>query len=157
MQYLKYFPLEIGRLESGLTLYCSVFSSADGSTGVIAGPHPSFTEVNRASHFAFGQCYYSSQVRAYLNFISNRNDVPLLGYRSEITTADDFLDDHKNSHEFCDFGLGEGEDLPEGHVYASKRAPQNLKVFEEIERAGTLISYRCCDCRECPNCLRPVG
>ena len=153
-QYLKYFPFEMGRLESGLTLYRSLFSSPDGTNGIIAGPHPSFTEVDRASHFSVGRCYYSSQVRAYLDFISNTRDVPLLGYKDTITNSDHFLSDNTDSHEFCDFGLGEGDDLPEHHGYAAKRGPQNLKVFNEIESAGTSISYRCCDCRVCTNCLK---
>ena len=153
-QYLKYFPFEMGRLNSGLTLYRSLFMGSDGSTGIIAGPHPSFTAVNRAAHFAFGQCYYSAQVRAYLNHISKSYDVPLLGYQDSITNSDHFLED-TNSHEFCDFGLGEGDpDWPDHRAHAAQRGPQNLKLFEEIEKAGTIISYRCCDCRACKNCLK---
>ena len=152
-QYLKYFPLEVGRLDSGLTLYRSVFKGSDGSTGIVAGPHPAFTEVNRASHFVLGRCYYSFQVREYLDYISDVRQVPLLGSKDSITHSDHFLD--VDSHEFCDFSPGEGGvDSPDIQVYASKRAPVCLKKFEEIEKAGTVISYRCCECRKCKECLR---
>ena len=93
-------------------------------------------------------------MRAYLDHVSKSNDVPLLGYHDSITNSDHFLDD-ENSHELCDFGLGEGDqESPEHRAYAAQRGPQNLKLFEEIEKAGTIISYRCCDCRVCKNCLR---
>ena len=44
--------------------------------------------------------------------------------------------------------------MPEHHGYVAKRGPQNLKVFEETESAGTSNSYRCCNCRVCTNCLK---
>ena len=59
--YLKYFPREIFRTLSGLTLYDSMFRSDDGSTGVVSGPHFTFTEVNRTAHFAMGKKYFYTQ------------------------------------------------------------------------------------------------
>ena len=90
-QYLKYFPFEIGRLDSGLTLYRSFFKGPDGSTGIVAGPHPSFTEVNRASHFVLGRCYYTTEVREYLDYVSKVKQVPLLGSKDTITHSDHFF------------------------------------------------------------------
>lgn len=36
---------------------------------------------------------------------------------------------------------------------ATKRTPKNVKRFEEIEAAGTEVTYRCVDCRGCKKCL----
>ena len=43
IQYQKYFPVEVLRLPSRLTLYESKFVGKDGTQGIISGPHPSFT------------------------------------------------------------------------------------------------------------------
>ena len=32
------------------------------------------------------------------------------------------------------------------------RAPKCVKQFDDIERAGTEVSFRCVDCRDCPKC-----
>ena len=131
-------------MDSGLTLYRSVFLGPDGSTGIVAGPHASFTEVNTGSHFVLGHSYYSSQVRAYFDHISNTQQVPLLGFKDPITNSDHLLD--YDDPMFCDFGLGEGDlDSPEYRAHAAKKGPQKLKTFEEVENTGTIISYRCID------------
>ena len=44
--YLRYVPLEITRLKSGLTLYNSMYKSACGSTGVVSGHIQSFQKLN---------------------------------------------------------------------------------------------------------------
>ena len=79
--YLKYFPKEMARLESGLTLYESVFVSTNKTRGVIAGPHPKFTMVHRVSNFAQAEshCYYTPSVKAYLDYMGKVGSVPLLG------------------------------------------------------------------------------
>ena len=37
---------------------------------------------------------------------------------------------------------------------ATKRTPKNVKIFEEIEAAGTEVTYRCGNCRNCKDCLK---
>ena len=44
----KYFPRELFRMENGLAIYESQFKSVDGSRGVLAGPHSSFNNPERA-------------------------------------------------------------------------------------------------------------
>ena len=39
-------------------------------------------------------------------------------------------------------------------VYLSRRSPKCLKFFEELDKTGTNISYRCMDCRSCTECKR---
>ena len=172
-QYLKYFPREVGRLESGLTLYKSLFRSSDGTNGIISGPHPSFTLVNRASHFALGSCrsYYSDATRAYLDYLAETKAVSLLGYKEPLTNTDHLLsgfDENVDVQMFADLVPGEGVLESEErfisymclrckkcncqNVYASKRAPRDFKIFEELENTGTDISYRCIDCRNCKEC-----
>ena len=48
--YLKYHPRELTRIESGLTVYESMFFSPGGSLGVVAGPHPEFDRIDRLAH-----------------------------------------------------------------------------------------------------------
>ena len=173
-QYLKHFPREVGRLESGLTLYRSLFHGADGTDGIISGPHPSFTSVNRASHFSLGsnRSYYSSAVCAYFDYLEKIRDVTLLGFKEPLPNPDPVatcFDDDVES-EFGDPVCGEGaldsdrvnisfmcvrcRKCDCHDVYLSKRSPKGLKTFEEIEKAGTDISYRCIDCRDCKECKR---
>ena len=172
-QYLKHFPIEIGRLESGLTLYRSLFQSKDGTDGIIAGPHPAFTSTNRASHFSVGssRSYYSSAVRAYFDYLDKIRDVPLLGYQEPLPNPDPVATNlDVVESEFCDPVGGEGAFDSDSinisfmcircrkcdcyDVYSSKRGPRNLKAFEELEKSGTDISYRCIDCRNCKECKR---
>ena len=63
IQYQKYFPVEILRLPSGLALYESKFVGEDGTRGIIAGPHPSFTasDVDYGSKYV-SKAYNSSQI-----------------------------------------------------------------------------------------------
>ena len=173
-RFLKFFPREVGRLDSGLTLYRSLFLSNDGTDGIISGPHSSFTSVNRASHFALGSrlSYYSSAVRAYFGYLEKIQDVPLLGFKEPLPNPDPrdtlFLDGVES--EFGDPVGGEGFQHSEevaisymcvrcrkchcSNVFTSRRSPKALKIFDEIEKAGTNVTYRCPDCRNCKECKR---
>ena len=79
--YLKYFPREITRLESGLTLYESMFLSLDGTRGIISGPHPEFTKIHRSSRFSdsIKRSYYSSDVKNYIEYLQAVTTIPCAG------------------------------------------------------------------------------
>ena len=79
--YLKYFLIEVARLESGLTLYNSMFESADGTTGVVSGPHREFTKPDRSVHFASDMklSYYSPSVINYFDYLSLQLRCPSSG------------------------------------------------------------------------------
>ena len=83
--YMKYLPREIFRMKNGLTLFESVFRSTDGSTGVVCGPHPEFTKVDRVVNFSVGgsMTYYTQSV---LNYITRPllHDIPSFGYEREV-------------------------------------------------------------------------
>ena len=129
-QYLKHCPHKILELDSGLALYESKFVSADGSTGVVGGPHPSFDLSKRpgSTHHGLG-AYICQGVEVYRRNWKAGLDVPLLGYK-ELDSSDD---------------VG-------ASAFPTKRPPRNQKIFEQVEEAGTDVSYRCVDCRGCTKC-----
>ena len=87
--YLRYFLLEITRLKSGLTLYDSVFGRANGSTGVVSGPHSEFSKIERSSHFSNKKlCYYAPMVHNYFTFLSNQSEIPTFGYGKSFIDSD---------------------------------------------------------------------
>ena len=49
-KYLRYFPKIVYEHETGLRIHKSVFKSACGSRGVVEGPHPKFSEIERKFH-----------------------------------------------------------------------------------------------------------
>ena len=177
--YLKYHPRELTRLESGLTVYESIFFSPGGSLGVVAGPHPEFDRIDRLAHFCIDRkvSFYTDAVLRYLDHVLCRQDSPLVGKEKSFVDSDVFR--HfpifsctdglsTNSHSLvpcpeqvpkeCVIG-----DLLAGECGCSKcsvcmsyvaRAPKGLKKFEIGETIGTDISYRCVDCRKCAKCLK---
>ena len=162
-QYLKYFPKEVVQLESGLTLYQSRFNSPDGTNGVIAGPHPEFTKIDRMAHFAVNQkfTYYSSSVQNYKTFHTLIDDVPLLGYNKifdktpSASVPGEFFENTKYQ---CHFGIScvlpkiGGVGVKCDHSIHISRGPKKLKTFEKIENTCTDMSYRCPECRNCVKC-----
>ena len=142
-QYLKYFPKEIIRLKSGLTLYKSPFSSPDGTNGVISGPHPEFSKVARTAQFAGGSSphFFSQTVKNYNDNCNLSQKVPLLGFKlphGESSPLDGAC---------FPFQRGMGVDS----VFVA-RGPKKFKKFEKLEGSGISVSYRCVDCRNCLDC-----
>ena len=178
--YLKYFPREITRLDTGLTIYDSMFESYDKTTGVVSGPHPQFTKVHRSAHFALDRrlSYYTQAARTYIELSSLRS-VPLIGpkepladpdlvklfpgdscTREELTSPNFHstvlsLKDESVGCLFGDSFCGvKGLEIANSmKAYVTRRGPKCLKNFEAMENAGTVISYRCMDCRNCKKCL----
>ena len=66
IKYLRYHPKPIFQSKSGLTIYKSVFRSTDGTTGVLGGPHESFSRTLTHPNPSF-----------FINLIPN-DKVPLL-------------------------------------------------------------------------------
>ena len=44
----------------------------------------------------------------------------------------------------------------EEYGYVIKKFLKRLKQFDEVERAGTEIRYRCIDCRWCQKCKKKI-
>ena len=129
MQYKKYFPVELVVLPSGLTLCESKFVGADGTRGVICGPHRSFTAAQKRS----GAQYV---MNVYNNFFRGTPIVPSVSLLS----------------------FGEDEDFPQMDYVSSQvylgRIAKCMEAHEAAEAAGTVCDYRCNDCRICPNCKK---
>ena len=136
-QYLKYFPKEIVQLDLGLTLYKSHFKSPEGTDGVIAGPHPKFTKIDRISHFTLDRkfIYFSPSVQKYKEFCS-LVDVPLLGCKRQL--EQEFPVDIDGKCEFNSLcvvsgkgGMGLGNDnscgIEVGDEVYTVRSPKHLK------------------------------
>ena len=127
----KYMPKTVLELESGLAIYRSVFTSSDGSTGVVGGPHPSlgFSEnATNLSRYGFGA--FSQESFAYRQLWRASVEVPLIGNKE--------LEDLR-PEDACDTC----------HV---ARRPKHLQTFEMVEAAGTEVGYRCPECRKCKEC-----
>ena len=132
--YRKYQPIEVIRLESGLSLLCSAFLSPDMTQGVIAGPCPESYNAERMSHFVDRRDMIDPAVEAYMLSLALRNSVPLLGNKCDIY--------------HCSRDIFLGTDV------CLKRKPRKVKVFEDIENSGTEINFRCLNCRNCAECRK---
>ncbi|MEO1895331.1 MAG: hypothetical protein ABGX32_03585, partial [Methylococcales bacterium] len=135
IKYLKYFPKEIHKMSNGLTIYEAMFENSDGSLGVVAGPHQSFSE----DWEKVGQVAYSyevmPEVTQYRNIHAIGMGVPLLGWWEN-------LENPTPTTVTC------------ADVLTARRAPKISQIFDKLENAGTEITYRCKDCRECPECKK---
>ena len=178
--YMKDFPLEVKRMKSGLTIYDSMFLSHDGTTGVVLGPHPEFTKIERSCHFSSDRsCFLTEATRCCLDFVHDQITVPTLGEERSFVDSDlvQFFPREScardelassNSHlmsafpgkvgndcEFADpVALGSGVVINDDGETFVARAPKCLKCFQILEETGTNISYRCPDCRNCMGCKR---
>lgn len=143
--YLKWFPTELFQLPNGLTIYRSKFTSPDGSTGVVGGPHRVVTELHRT----LGNNYANTSA-----FITKCVEIYNEGFRMEVDTS--FLrpknEIHHSLGDEVSILIDQTNDLNEAHV--AKRPPKNFDIFEKVESAGTELTYRCVKCRGCPNCLK---
>ena len=93
-KYLRYFPKLVYEHESGLRVLKSVFKSPCGSRGVVEGPHPSFTEVERKF---FGnqvnlslKSYFVEPVQVIRSRWKRSRDVSLLGLKSHARPTSEF-------------------------------------------------------------------
>ena len=50
IKYLRYYPEKLFQLPSGLTIHISCLKNADGTRGVVGGPHKVFTEIESRYH-----------------------------------------------------------------------------------------------------------
>ena len=93
-KYLRYFPKLIYEHESGLRVLESVFTSPCGSRGVVEGPHPSFSEVERqffGNPVTFSQrSFFTDAVQIVRSRWRLGSDVPLLGLESDSRPCFDF-------------------------------------------------------------------
>ena len=136
IQYYKYWPDQVSKLPNGLRLYESQFDSY--SQGVVGGPHMSFNDVHdAASHHV----YFSDEVRLFVQGHLQGLDTGIRDVTSKQVEFSGAM-----SEEYSIAAPGE-----EVCAYPMRKMPKQFKTFENIENAGTEISYRCIECRGCTN------
>ena len=125
--------------------------SADGTTGIVYGPHRKFSETEDAfrksesdGHIASTCSYLSSAVIEYRNTYQNTTSETALGNISDLndhlcgTEQMRALDSHSDGHE----------------ALLARKPPKCVKTFDEVETAGTEVTFRCIDCRGCEKCKK---
>ena len=123
IKYFRYYPEIVFQLPSGLTIFRSKFKNADGSQGVIGGPHQIFNQISKYGH----QCQFiSNQMKLFKDGFQVNPDISLLGFKNGVT------------------------DVSLQSTYHVSKLEQS---FKESESAGTDLSYRCIKCRSCKNCV----
>ena len=156
-QYLKYHPKEIFELPCGLKVYESQFVSADGSRGVIAGPHHIFTSLARqlvGSNVSL-QSYCSDLLRVYMEGYKVSLDVPLLGTGkpvSDVVRCDE--------EQVCSIFEVTDPLVPVPDTKDSLVGDSNsslLDDFLEIENAGTYPIDDIQHCQCCTECTAYPG
>ena len=139
IKYFKYFPEFIFQLPTGLTIYRSQFCSPDGSRGVIGGPHEVFTDIERQMGKSFMSLgtYFSQQMVLFKLGCSVNPDLKLLSGVNQ---------------NFGDIELQSCSEVT--NYYPCKTSVKAGRLFEEVEKAGSEITYRCVNCRNCAQCKK---
>ena len=178
-KYLRYFPKEIHKFESGLTICESVFASSDGTRGIIGGPHEEWEKYERSSGVAMSNVVYNAMTQIVRQSWTIERDMPLLGEKEQLSQEDldeplccEMLDpelpngsarSYDDSELVCEQVACVARSAPsyndpevecEQNACVAKRAPQHVRFFDEIESAGCDVTYRCGECRVCKNCLK---
>ena len=152
LTYHKYFPKKVWEAPSGLFISDSQLLSEDGTTGIVGGPHPKFTEIEGAQH-AGTMCFFSRLVESAS---SVRQTVPC------DVPSTEFLEEKlgiRDSGEYSSEQELDGStqiDQFDGRVHVVRKPPKCVRVFDEIESAGTEVSYRCANCRNCTECKKSL-
>ena len=175
-RYLKYFPVLIFSLPSGLSIFKSCFRSSDGSRGILGGPHKAWAEANAAANVMGYRTYLTMEARAYncqsraLNFKVSRleaavtsscleqileEDEPDRQVVEEIVWSEESSEPAKCEREHCrKHSQEDGWQVPaswdlSASVYSIKTEESK---FESMERLGAETEYRCVRCRNCNAC-----
>ena len=135
--YNRYFPTEVFRCESGLSINKSLFCNLDGSRGVVVGPHKSFTAVDRS--------FFSTQKRTQAFVLTKEAQMFKILYQNE----KDYFQDMKLEQVVCE---KEDNDAVCMHDCNCTLLTRSQKTFDEVENAGSQITYRCVKCRNCQGC-----
>jgi len=128
IQYLRYHPKFVFQLPSGLTIFESHFKSADGSRGVIGGPHRVFKEIHQKHNNITN--FVNHQFRLFSFGYHVNPDVKLLDYPS--SQADILFPANGDDQDFTD----------------------KVNLFQVAEHVGSEINFRCVSCRGCQTCKK---
>ena len=135
IKYLRWFPVQVFQMESGLTIYHSKFQNAEGSYGVIGGNHEVITMIESQYHVNVS-AFLTQQRKLYSFGYQINPDVSILGFKTK--EIESFEDKEFNSEDLLE---GKERNQPSYHT------PQGWRNFQKVEEAGTIIDYRCPVCR----------
>ena len=149
-------------------MYQSDFTSPCGSRGIVAGPHTEFSRIEkefRGLH-ANKMAYYLESLNELrrISFLSLL--MPLLGekeipgmveFDEPISCAPDNDQKKGISEIYYSEPLGPSSASvftlsSEKITNVGRKAPKCVREYDEIERAGTEVTYRCIECRDCLKC-----
>ena len=161
IKYLMYHPELIYRLPSGLSIFVSQFLSADGTTGVVGGPHPKFTEVERGLFSSKKKVRFPSDegnthvqgspmLSAYLtqSAITYRSNFEALT-ESPLVCEESMPD---LQCQMCESQVYQHQIPCSDPTHVAKRPPKGAKTFDEVDTAGTEVLFRCEGCKNCETC-----
>ena len=135
VQYLRYFPTELFKLLSGLTIYLSPFFNIDGSRGVVAGPHPRFGLAD-STFYSQPQApttFFSSAMQQIRNNCFSQTSIKT--YECQVTHD---IENEQSPHDYINC--------------ACVLLARSKQTFDDSQNAGSEISYRCPKCRICQDC-----
>ena len=121
---------------------------------VVGGPHSKFTQVENTERSAgtFSFFSYTAPVIESIRNSFSRDCLDSLDLFGEKLGGG--ADSDKYISEEVD-GSTQLRQL-EGNVLVARKPPKCVKVFDEVEIAGTEISYRCSNCRNCQECKKSL-
>ena len=139
VKYLRYYPEKLFQLPSGLAIDKSWFKNADGTRGLIGGPHRVFAEIE-ISHQVNVRSFLTDQYKLFNSGYQVNPDASMLHVK--------FKNDHLNNAvvNICQFK----------NVDVAKTTQSLLlrkqKMFEDVENTGSEIISRCSKYRNCKVC-----
>ena len=140
IKYLSYFPELVFSLPSGLSIFESKIRTQCGRRGVLGGPHSSWTHAKARIEYMSAYEFLAAELRAYhaqasvldIGWTANRVDA----------AAKPWLD--AAAHCGCRCHANEA-------CYSLR---EQAKEFDEAERIGSELTYRCIKCRACADCKK---
>ena len=164
---IKYFKI-IYEFESGLGIYESVFQSPCGSRGIVGRPHKEFSKIeNKFKGMHVENSMYGcfqGPIYEYRAFWKLCNGMPLLGVKENFNMFDMDTQSYSNLNGVMKgvktmgsvrCKLEDGSDNmfnTDAKVCVARKQPKCVRQFNEIESAGTEVTYRCMHCRGCLKC-----
>ena len=146
IKYLRYYPEKVFQLPSGLTIYRSWFKNADGTRGVVGGPHKVFTEIESRYHMNTAT-FLSDQYKLFKAGYQVNPDASLLHVKVKKDCFNKIMISEENENEMnC---VSKNVKPSQSNMLV-----RNFKMFEEVENAGSEISYRCINCRNYKACKK---
>ena len=153
LRYNLYYPKLNFTLPSGLEIRETCIETFDGTTGVLAGPHPSWRQAADTFKFLTPASFLSNEMAAYRSINS-----PLLQRFSACFVEHESCDDEEyypvfsNDDDGCHDDLAD-ETFEHRDVTACfQHVGKSLRDFQAWEDIGTEVSYRCIKCRTCTPC-----